>query len=84
MSHPPAHDYDEAVFIQELRKRARFNRVTRLQVAEAFWAAAWDLREAFLQQKPDRLAAAEAEVIENVVPRLALVIAEQTNIRVDL
>lgn len=75
--------YDSAIFIQELRKRARFKRVSRAQVVEAFWISTWDLKLAIEQQKPENWSAAQAELIETIIPVLTLTIERDTDLRVD-
>lgn len=57
--------YDEALFVQGLKRRARNGVVTRQDVADAFWSSAVDITIA-----PERRDAAEKDVMENYVPGL--------------
>jgi hypothetical protein len=46
-------DYDDALFIQLLQKRARFNTITDADVEDCFWQVAADFKAAVLAQGKD-------------------------------
>ncbi len=74
--------YDDALFLQALRKSARQGVVSRTDIEAAFWTAAWDVKLAFEQQAPDRLEDAEELVREQLMPAF-IIQAEQAGFRVE-
>jgi hypothetical protein len=75
--------YDQAVFVQELRKKAHFNRVTRQNVIDAFWIAAWDLKVAIEQQAPQKWDAVNKALERDMLPGIIASLETDTNLRVD-
>jgi hypothetical protein len=74
--------YDEALFLQKLRSYAKNGAVTYDQVADAFWIVAWDLEEAILQQKPEKLEEAQAVFKRDFLPKMIPDIVLKTGLKV--
>lgn len=63
--------YDDAIFMQYVKRVARNGVVTREQVEAAFWVAAWDVELAIEQQAPEKMARARELVRREYLPILA-------------
>jgi hypothetical protein len=62
--------YDEALFIQSLKRRACFGTVTLDDVSAAFWDASRDLEAGLIEHVPHNLELARAKVREEIAPLL--------------
>ena len=62
--------YDEALFQQECKRRARFGAITEDDVVASFWTVAPDLLQAIREQNPSAITRAEVEIRANILPGL--------------
>lgn len=68
----PKLNYEESLMIQKLQSLAAPDGTVSLEdIGTAFWAVAWDLELALIQQRPDKLEEAKQRFLTEMAPMFA-------------